>query len=244
MKTLTLFSLLTLPAFAIAADLRFVGTAKPIDGGEPIYQEEHTVSGTCTDDLFVPQDQSVDYTRDSSDTFATKTLSYQESVLRPTVTFRQPDFSEVIELINQDDETLRVIWQSPSGATEKSTLNITPSLVADAGFDNLVRKNWSKLLNEGESVQFEMVAPTRGNYYGFVLEPHSDTRIDAAHTFRIRPSSMVIGWLVDPILLGYNAQGLLTDYLGLTNIRKNQDTNYNAHIRYAINTTPECELTR
>jgi hypothetical protein len=244
MKTPILLSLLALPAFAIAADLQFVGTAKPISGGDPIYQEAHTVSGTCTDGVFVPQSQSVDYTRDSSDAFATKTLQYQQSVLRPTVTFRQPDFSEVVEIINQNGETLRVIWQSPSGATETSTLTITPALVADAGFDNLVRKNWNKLVNDGESVKFDMVAPTRGDYYGFVLEPHNDTRIDAAHTFRIRPSSMVIGWLVDPILLGYNAQGLLTDYLGLTNIRKDQDTNYNAHIRYAINTTPECELTR
>lgn len=244
MKTLTLFSLLALPAFVLAADIEFTGTATPVGGGDPLYQEIHTVNGKCTGDVFTPQNQSVDYTKDGSGTFATKTLSYQHSVLRPTVTFRQPEFSEVIRIINQNDETLQVIWQSPSGDTEKSTLTITPSLVADTGFDNLVRKNWNKLVNEGESVEFDMVAPTRGDYYGFILEPHSDTRIDAAHTFRIRPSSMVIGWLVDPIILGYNTQGLLTDYLGLTNIRKNQDTNYNAHIRYAIETTPECELTR
>jgi hypothetical protein len=51
-------------------------------------------------------------------------------------------------------------------------------------------------------------------------------------------------FLVDPIVLGYDADGLLTDYLGLTNIRKDKDTNYTAHIRYAIEAIPECELTR
>jgi len=89
-----------------------------------------------------------------------------------------------------------------------------------------------------------MVAPTRGDYYGFVLEPTGDSRIDAEHLVRIRPSSTLMRFLVDPILLGYNDAGLLTDYLGLTNIRKNEDNNYTAHIRYTIQAMPECELTR
>jgi hypothetical protein len=244
MRKLTLFTFLSLPSFIFAADLSFTGTARLLAGGEPLYQELHEVSGTCTQGNFIPENQSVDYQREGSGTFATKTMSYQHSVLRPSVMFTQPEFSEVIEIINQNGETLRVIWQSPSGATEKSTLDITPSLVADSGFDNLVRDNWEQLIRSGESVKFNMVVPTRGDYYGFVLEPFSDNRIDAAHTLRIRPSSTLLSWLVDPILLGYSDQGYLTDYLGLTNIRKDEDNNYVAHIRYAIQTMPECGLKR
>lgn len=244
MRTLTLFTILSLPALAFAAELRFVGTATPVDGGDPIYKEAHSIEGTCSQGDFTPLNQSVEYSQAGSGIFATKTLTYQHSVLRPTVIFRQPGFSEVIKILNQNDETLRVIWESPSGAAEESVLDVRPSLVADSGFDNLVRRNWAKLTQKGESVEFDLVVPTRGDDYGFVLEPFSDSRIEARHTLRIGPSGMILGWLVDPILLGYNEQGLLTDYIGLTNIRKNQESNYVAHIRYEIQTTPECELKR
>lgn len=250
MKRLTVFTALILPfSFSLAYsayanDLRFTGTAKPVGGGDVIYQESHAISGSCEQGVFTPEDHTVNYSRSGSDGFATKSMSYKESVLRPNVEFKQSDFSEVIEITNQDDQTLKILWKAPSGSTEQASLDIEPSLVADAGFDNLVRQNWKQLIEDGESVEFNMVAPTRGDYYGFTLEPTKDSRIDADHLVRIRPSSTLMRFLVDPIVLGYNDDGLLTDYLGLTNIRKNEDTNYTAHIRYAIETTPECELTR
>ena len=252
MKTLICVTALALSANALAADIRFVGTAKPVEGGDALYQETHEVDGSCEQGQFTPETHSVRYSRadghadghaDES-SFASKTLSYDQSPRRPSLEFRQPAFSEVIEIRNSNDQSLEVVWQAPSGSTERETIEVTPLLVADAGFDNFVRQNWTKVVVNGESVKFDMVAPTRGDYYGFTLEPSSDSRIDAEHQVRIRPSSTLMGFLVDPILLGYNGDGLLTDYLGLTNIRENKDSNYTAHIRYAIETTPECELTR
>ena len=248
MKNLTYLALLCLPAAAAADEIRFVGTAKPINGGDVIYQETHTVSGSCEEGQFTPTDHSVRYSRQGGstgeDVFATKELSYAQSALRPDVDFRQPDFSEVLEITNRDDKTLAISWQAPSGSTEKATLDVRPELVVDAGFDNFVRQSWTNVVINGESVDFDMVAPTRGDYYGFTLDPTTDDRIDAEHVVRIRPTSRLMRFLVDPILLGYNADGILTDYLGLTNIRENEDSNYTAHIRYSINATPDCELTR
>ena len=244
MKKLIFVAALTLPFSALAADIRFVGTATPVEGGDAFYQEHHEITGTCDQGRFTPKNHSVRYSRADEDRFAWKTLSYAQSVLRPSIEFRQPDFAEVVEINNQNDQTLEVIWQAPSGSTDKSTLDVKPALVADAGFDNFVRQNWTRVVKNGESVKFDMVAPTRGDYYGFTLEPTTDSRINADHLLRIRPSSTLMRFLVDPIVLGYNADGLLTDYLGLTNIRKNADTNYTAHIRYAIEAIPECELTR
>lgn len=244
MKRLTIFTIAMMPLSLFASEIRFSGTATPIGGGDSLYQEIHTVSGTCEQGKFTPEDHSVDYTRSGSEPFATKTLSYSYSPLRPSVEFRQPDFSEVIEITNKDDEVLEIVWKSPSGLTERSELEVMPSLVADSGFDNFVRQNWTTVIKGGGSVEFNIVAPTRGDYYEFTLEPASDDRIKAEHQVRIRPSGMFMGFLVDPIVLGYNDDGLLTDYLGLTNIRKNEDTNYTAHIRYELQTAPECELTR
>lgn len=248
MRRLTAFAALILPfsysAAAFASDLSFTGTAKPVDGGATIYQEFHSISGSCKTGVFAPEEHTVEYRRSGPERFATKSLTYQQSVLRPSLEFNQPDFSEVIRISNQDDQTLKILWQAPSGSTETASLEVEPSLVADAGFDNFVRQNWQQVVENGESVRFNMVAPTRGDYYGFVLEPAGDRRIDAEHQVRIRPSSTLMRFLVDPILLGYNDDGLLTDYLGLTNIRRNEDNNHTAHIRYTIQTMPECELTR
>lgn len=244
MKTWIYLAALALPVSVTAAEIRFVGTAKPVDGGDTLYQEHHRITGSCEGERFRPQEHSVRYSRQDEDSFAVKELSYEQSALRPTLEFSQPDFSETINLNNRDDDTLEIIWQSPSGSTEESELDISASLVADAGFDNFVRQNWTTVIDDGEKVEFDMVAPTRGDYYGFTLEASNDDRIEADHQVRIRTTSRLLGFLVDPILLGYNSDGLLTDYLGLTNIRKNEDSNYTAHIRYEIEATPDCELTR
>jgi len=244
MRILTSLVVLALPVAGFTAESRFTGTAKPVDGGETIYQEAHTVTGVCEEGMFTPQQHSVDYRSAASEPFATKSLSYGESALRPTVDFRQPDFSETMNITNQDDELIRIEWQTPSGSKKSFTVDVYDGLVADAGFDNFVRQNWSEVIQNGNSVDFGILAPTRGDYYNFTLEPVEDSRIDADHKVKIRPTGTILGFLVDPILLGYNSEGMLTDYLGLTNIRKNDDSNYIAHIRYDIQAMPECDLTR
>lgn len=239
-----LFIACSLPLVAAsAAELRFSGEAVSLNSNSVIYQERHTVEGECSGDVFRPTAQTVRYVRDGDNEFAAKDLSYNESLLRPTVDFRQPDFSEVMAITNGADKELEIEWQTPNGATESFSVEVSDTLVADAGFDHLVRQNWSSVTS-GKSVEFEFLAPTRGKAYGFVLEPADDNRIDAAHTVRIKPSGFVLRFLVDPILLGYNEEGLLTDYLGLTNIRRDNESNYTAHIRYTVETTPDCELTR
>lgn len=243
MKTGTFLLACTLPLSTGAAEMRFTGQATPLNGDNVLYEERHVVTGKCTEGLFRPASHNVTYVRSNGETIGEKTLSYEQSPLRPTMTFRQPGFNEVMEIRNRDDAKLEIEWQTPEGDTENSTVEVTQELVADAGFDNLVRNHWPEVTS-GDRIEFDFLAPTRGKAYGFVLEPTEDDRIDAAHTVLVEPSSTLLSFLVDPILLGYNENGALTNYLGLTNIRKDKDSNYTAHIRYAVETAPDCELTR
>lgn len=244
MKRTAMFIACSLSAFtAMAAEVRFTGKATAVNDDKVIYEERHLVEGECSDGLFLPGAQTVTYVRAGDEEFAKKKLSYDKSLLRPTVDFRQPDFNEVMDLTNQDDNELMIEWRNPKGNMESFSIDVADSLVADAGFDHLVRQNWLAVTS-GESVKFDFLAPTRGKAYGFVLEPAGDDRIDAAYTVRIKPSGLILGFLVDPILLGYNDEGMLTDYVGLTNIRKDMGSNYTAHIRYSMETSPDCELTR
>lgn len=243
MKRIPILLASLFPLLACAAEVRFTGEATPVGGGAPLYEERHQVEGECRDGMFRPSSHTVTYVRGGDGTFAEKRLSYDQSPLRPSVDFRQPDFDEVMDITNRNDRELEIKWQKPDGSTDTSTVEVTDSLVADAGFDNLVRRHWSDVTSD-KSVKFDFLAPTRGKAYGFVLDGVSDDRIDAAQTVRIKPSGTLLGFLVDPILLGYNEEGFLTHYLGLTNIRKDKDRNYTAHIRYTLEITPDCELTR
>ncbi|MFO7529192.1 MAG: hypothetical protein R6W86_10370 [Marinobacter sp.] len=221
---------------------QFSGEARA-PNGDVLYTEHHQVEGECTQGQFRPLDHRVEYREpDQSEGFADKVLSYRRSPLQPEVDFNQPRFDESLRISYPGDDTIEVDWQTPSGETRAFNVPLEGRAVVDAGFDNLVRRNWSAL-REGRSVEFRFLGPTRGELYGFILEPSDHPDMEAHLEVAIRPTSMLLRFLVDPIQLAYNHQGALTHYLGLTNIRKNRDTNYQAHIRYDIAGYPECELT-
>lgn len=227
---------------AMAQDFRFTGTAATEHGGV-IYEERHSVDGICEEGVFRPQHHEVAYHKPEVDvSFARKALEYDASVLRPIVDFVQPRFDEEMEVTYPEPDRLLINWQTPSGDSERFEVAYSPNTVVDSGFDNFVRQNWQSVA-AGESVEFRFLGPTRGEHYGFVLEPVRSDKVDADHVVQIRPAGMVLRFLVAPIVLGYNESGALTDYYGLTNIRKNQETNYTAHIRYSVDTYPDCELT-
>ncbi|QSP93815.1 hypothetical protein LPB19_11470 [Marinobacter salinisoli] len=225
-----------------AAEMRFIGTAKSFSG-DTLYTETHEVSGSCREGSFQPDVHQVLYRwPDQDQPFAQKDLRYQESLIRPTVDFRQPQFRESIAVDYTGAFELEVNWQSPQGETLTFDVSFPENLVVDAGFDNFVRRHWGQITG-GESVFFHVLAPTRGEHFAFVLEPAKSPDIEADHVFQIRPTGFVLRFLVDPIQLGYDTNGALTDYVGLTNIRKNKEENYTAHIRYSTTTWPDCELT-
>ncbi len=114
-----LFVACLLPAVTVTAtEMLFSGKATAISDSRVIYEEHHVVEGECSNGVLRPGLQTVNYTRDGGNGFAEKTLSYGESLLRPTVDFRQPDFNEVMEITNRGDNELGIEWQTPEGDTE------------------------------------------------------------------------------------------------------------------------------
>lgn len=238
---LSIAILTALPLTGLAGTFEFTGKATA-DNGRPLYSERHRLEGECRDGLFRPQTDLVRYIQDGNE-FARKTLNYDRSPRLPSVDFQQPRFKESLAIRYPRADQTRIQWRAPSGEESTWTIDTPDDLVVDAGFDNLVRENWAQL-KAGKQVKFRFLAPTRGDHYGFVLEPDDHPDIDADLEVTIRPTGMLLGFLVDPIGLGYDRKGALTDYVGLTNIRKNSDENYRAHIRYNVTRWPECELTR
>jgi hypothetical protein len=239
--SLACIPLLMVPLTVIGAEkLSFTGSAISPEG-QPLYTEHHEVTGSCREGHWVPESHTVDYRKpDSESAFATKQLDYQAGLMLPEMSFRQPDFGELME-VTLDNGQLAINWITPSGDNETFELAMPDRLVIDAGFDHFIRAHWERL-TAGNRASFRFLGPTRGDHYGFVAEPAKAGDFEADHEFRIRPDGLVTRFLVDPIYLGYNNEGFLTDFSGLTNIRKNQDRNFTAHIRYQQNNTPPCPL--
>lgn len=235
---------LALAAPASADVFQFTGSAESL-GGKPLYEEQHRVEGLCDNGAFQPLKHRVTYihqTKQGEEIFAEKELNYSDSDIRPTVKYQQPTFQESLKITYADSQAVNVVWQQPSGDIKRSNVSISDNLVVDAGFDNLVRQNWDKIVN-GETVTFRFLAPTRGTDYAFIVEPAQTQALNADYVVQIRPDSIFLKFLVDPITLGYNRKGALTAYSGLTNVRENTDQNHTATIRYTVTTYPECELT-
>lgn len=226
---------------ATESEFHFVGQASK--NGTTVYEERHQVSGQCNSGVWRPDTHSVRYLRPGNgDAFATKELDYQHSPLQPEVEFEQQDFNERLSVKHTGEDTLGIRWRKPSGEVENFDVPYDDTVVVDAGFDNLVRRNWDAVTDR-KSVDFRFLGPTRGEHYGFIMEPSSSDKTNAAHIVSIRPSGMIARFLVDPIILGYNESGALTDYIGLSNIRESKDGNYTVHIRYEVTREPDCELT-
>ena len=231
----------SLAATQAGADMKmtFTGLAESLSG-TPLYEEHHQVFGECRDNHWHPTRHNVSYKDPGSvDSFATKELNYDLATSRPSFIFEQPRFNERLAVQNSEDRRLVIDWQSPEGRNERFRVDVDQRVVVDAGFDQFIRDNY-RTLARGDSLRLRFLAPTRGAHYGFIAEPIQDRRVDAPLTVQIRASGLLSRWFVDPILLGYDEQGFLTDYVGLTNVRMNNDENFTAHIRYQIDQAPSC----
>ena len=107
--------------------------------------------------------------------------------------------------------------------------------VVDAGFDLLVLKYWDKLLND-QKVEFDFLALTRASFYRFALKKEMIKESEVI--FSLRPSSFLLGLIVDPIRLTYDVNSKrLMRFEGITNIEKVLNgmptgNNYIARIEY------------
>ncbi|MGQ7275255.1 hypothetical protein [Marinobacter sp. V034] len=211
----------------------FSGTATGVENQEAIYTEDHQVTGSCINNVFQPLERQVTYRRadEAKTELATKTMRYDQSPQRPSYTFDQPNVGEKINVRNENDKQLRINADMGEDDKKAFELALNDQVVVDAGFLSLIRQHWHAL-NAGEEVSFEFLSPTRGKTYDFIAEPVSDSRIDVTLAIKIRPAGMFLNWLVDPVLLGFDDEGQLTDYIGLSNIRKNSESNYVVHLQY------------
>lgn len=218
----------------------FTGEARSLDDDRLYYTETHEQTGECRDGLWRPDTHEVTYRDPRGDIIAHKSMDYSVSRQRPGFELDESRFDERMRVSNDRDRRVKIDWRSPQGEEKAFEADMPSDGVIDAGFSELVRQNWSKLTEDGDRVRISFLAPTRGEFYDFEVRPGDKDALDGEHVFRIRPRGWVSRWFVDDIFLGYDTEGRLTDYYGLTNIRESAEENHTAHIRYDFEHPAEC----
>lgn len=191
-------------------------TARDPDSGALLYTEQH---------LLRHQDQRLQqrlvlYRCADGTAFARKRVDYGESALAPSFHFEDVRLGYREGL--RRDGGRQALWVQPSpGIAERSaTLDPGAALVADAGFDEFIRRQWQPLL-AGEAVRLQFAVPSRLDSYGFTVRRRGGDRVggEPAEVFRLRLGGLW-GLLAPHIDVAYASDSRrLLWFEGLSNLR-------------------------
>jgi hypothetical protein len=221
---------LLLPALA-GADRGYVGLASDPESGRPMYEEHHFLRGTPQ----APAQRLVLYRCPDGSAFARKQVRYGKDATAPSFELDDARFGyrEGVERVG--GKVIAFARRDASSAPSRAAVEATPRLVADAGFDELVRLHWDEL-QRGEAVPLDFVVPSRGRSYRFTVRRIGarDIEGEPASVFRLGMSG-VLGWFAPDLEVSYrDSDRRLMQFAGLTNIRENREDSYSARIDFPL----------
>jgi hypothetical protein len=212
------------------AVLEYEGRAYVPEDGRLLYRETHYI--------FEADGRSqrlVLYRCPDGSPFARKTIVYGEDPLAPAFELidRRANYREGMR--RGADGRLEVFFEK--GWLDRSrrvSIPVVDGLVADAGFDEFVRRNWDRLAREGEA-EFSFLVPSRLAASRFRVTRVGSERLgdgEAATRFRLAITGF-FAWFAPSIEVLYRDRDRwLLRYEGLTNIRDRRGRNLSARIEF------------
>jgi hypothetical protein len=224
MFRLTTLILLTLLASLVSADQKtnissikqpnFIGYAYDLETNELVYTEHHTYINTLL--------HTVHYKETSGEIFATKEIDYKHSYFAPDFIQKNSRNGEKIDIrrISQREGKNGIEYQIQYQETSKTdladeTIDFSPKLIIDAGFDHFIPQNW-QALNDGKELTIDYLIPSRQDYYELTIKKETckaknsskyqnqpSSRFESEHCFSISASSFFIGLLSSQLELTY-----------------------------------------
>lgn len=215
---------------AAAVDQVFTGYARDIETRRLLYVELHFVRGAGA----IGEQRVVLYRcANGTEVFARKELQY--GAVREEPTFIMVDGrSGYTEGLRRTAQGLEV-FQRPAGTAPMRSARVPQNvaIVADAGFDEFVRRHWDEL-EAGRTLRFPFLVPSRLDFLTFKVRKHHEETIEGAAASVIRLNlSGVLGWFLPYIEVSYRkSDRVLMRYKGLTNIRDSKGDNIVAQIDF------------
>ena len=201
---------------ASEAWLRYEGTARTPEGDAVLYGEQHllhTRDGALDERLVL-------YTCADGRPFARKLLHYGATPLAPDLRFedaRSGDFRSL-----QTTAGHRRLVAHEAGGARAVDVALAPdsALVADAGFDELIRRTWARLIAK-EPVPFSLLLLSDGSVLRLKATHlrHEQRGGEDVEIFRVALSGL-LGLLAPNIDVTYSTTGhVLRRFEGISNIR-------------------------
>lgn len=191
------------------------GLAVDLASGAPLYREQHLMRRGDDDALL---ERLVVYRCIDGTPFARKQVDYRGAPKAPAFQFEDMR-SGYREGLLRENGTASVFVDRPDAELQQAPLPGGP-LVADAGFDQWVRREWPRL-TAGERVPMAFLVPSRLASYDFKVYEVESLDADAAgeRRFRLRLGGL-LGWVAPHIDVVYaESDRRLRRFEGLSNLR-------------------------
>ena len=212
--------LASLPAratlLAVDGDARAPGQARLL------YRESHLIR----QDGDRPLERLVLYRCPDGRAFARKRIDYRSSALAPD--FELVDARGHREGLRRQDGRI-LVWSGDDAPRALSPPGGT--LVADAGFDEYLRRHWTAATS-GKPQHIAFAVPAYGRSLAFKVRGQPVRDATGPHRFELRLDGL-LGRVAPAIRVEYDDQRRLRRFVGLTNIRDTRGDQVEAEIVFA-----------
>ncbi len=212
---LAAFSLALAASQAAAADFRFEeGIARNPEARTEMYREQHWIRSEAGQ----PVGRLVLYRCPDGTAFARKRVDYRDSATAPAFALedRRSGYREGLRRSGAP----MLFVKSGNNAAERAASVAVNDLVADAGFDEFIRKQWP-LLVAGRSLPLDFAVPSRLRSLPFSLQRSGEAVINGeqAWRFELRLDSW-LAMFAPKIEVAYGkVSRRLLQFQGLSNLR-------------------------
>ncbi len=215
MRPALLLLLALSPAPALAALTYEEGVARDPATQAELYREQHWVRSEGARTI----ERLVLYRCADGTPFGRKRVDYRVSPVAPDFHFEDGRTGYVEGLLRRGTVPT-VFVRSLPGVAERVAALPSPRLVADAGFDEFIRRQWQPLV-AGQPVALDFAVPSRLESIGFTAKRVGSARVgdEEAWIFRLRLGGL-LGYVVPSIDVFYGqASRRLLRFQGLSNLR-------------------------
>ena len=214
---------------AAAENVQYEGTAQAVDGGAFLYKESHFVERE--DDG--PGTRLVLYRCADGRPFAVKRVTYVAGSLTPDFELEDARlaYREGVRTTPRGREVF--VHESKKKGEKTAKLPKGKGLVADAAFDDFVRRYWDTL-QSGKTIELDFLVPSDLEAMGFKVKKASDASVfgQPGSLVRLQFDAWFGGMLPSLDVTYSNDRRELLRFEGLSNLRDLDGDNYTARIDF------------
>jgi len=219
------------PVDEVTPSTRYEGVAFDLKSNNMLYVEDH--------EELIENGKRVglktSYCEPSGKVIVRRTVSFKQNETVPT--FQTEDFRDgYLEGAEFRGDSVRHYCRKNYGsALKEKTILIPGPAAVDAGFNNVIQRNWDDLML-GRKSQFNFGSPFALDYYGFRVFKSDERIVDGRKlvVMQCEIDNVIIRLFVSPIILTYDAASRrLVEYAGISNVNNEKGKSHFVRIKYS-----------